>query len=133
MSKRNGIGDHPGALIFGGLLGGTAGAVATLLFTPWSGQRLREQLFGPAVNAVNPAAQRAGSVAQSVTQSVTEKGAGLAAPAVEIFSAAVQKGAEKGSAAMHGATTKLQHLTGGADEEPVPEPEKPEGKPLTTL
>lgn len=129
MSRQNGIGKHPGTLIFGSIVGGAAGTIATLLFTPWPGQRLREQLFGPVAGAVSPAVEKAGSVAQSVTA----KGSSLAAPAVDTVTSVVQKGTEKGSAVVYGATTQLQNLRGGAEEPPPPTPEASNGKPLTTL
>ncbi|HET7038103.1 MAG TPA: hypothetical protein VFI42_20685, partial [Thermomicrobiaceae bacterium] len=95
----------------------------------WSGRRLREQLFGPVAGAVSPAVEKAGSVAQSVS----EKGAELAAPALDTVATVVQKGTDKGSGVVRDATAQLQQLRGGAAEEPLPSVETPEGKPLTTL
>ena len=130
MSKRGGVGAHPGAMIFGAVLGGAAGAVAALLYTPWSGQQLRDQLFG----SVTVAAGSAASPVMEKASDVAHKGADLVAPAVDTVVAAAQKGAEKGSAVVRDATAQIQQRAGGSPsaEEPALE-EPPDGKPITTL
>ena len=138
MSRRgnDSIGDHTGAMVFGALLGGLAAAAGTLLYTPWSGQRLREKVFGPVMSAGSSVAS---SPVMEKASNLVQQGASVVAPAADSVAAAAQKGAAKGSAVVHDATEQVQQLTGRkatnttAVEPEVVVVETPENKPNTTL
>ena len=158
---RTNVGDHIGALVFGGILGAMGGGLATLWFTPWSGEELRARLFGsvartgsPVVERVTftaaPVASKASVTAQkgldrvapvvSKAADAAHKGVDRVAPAVDSavdkVAEVAQRGAEIGSGAVHTATEQVRSVANrGEDQElqePRPDAEVPP-KPLNTL
>ena len=118
--RSDGIGDHPGAMIFGALLGAAAAGVATLFYTPWSGEQLRERLFGPVMETGGNVAGTVSTAAAPVVATVGDvahKGKEMVAPAAEKVGEVARKGVEAGSGAVQSVTGQVHSLTGRSGSE----------------